>query len=128
MTNPFASFFQQFRRPDTPPGALAQLHARLYRLRCERRDLLQRIGEEVTVWHRAGRDTNQLMTEHLRDDLAHLGRLEDQLIECFRTLHPDADEPGAAVFESGSSQLEDADWRPLIVRAHPTAPQPLTDP
>ena len=119
MFEPFLHFLAAFRSSPPRGSSRRDLYALVHRLRNERRDLLTRIGEEVAVWHRAGGDTNQLLTEHLRDDLHTLGRIEETLqitLSSLTTENPGF--PGEQMQPSGT-MLEDADLSPIVIEPAP---------
>lgn len=104
------------------------LHTEVHRLRIDRRDLLSRIGEEVTVWHRAGRNAGELLTSGLSDDLELLGRIEAQLNEALGQLElVETGLPAEALQPSGT-MLDDVDHEPIVIRSAPKPELPALPP
>ncbi|HYE79814.1 MAG TPA: hypothetical protein VEI97_17655 [bacterium] len=128
MASPIQDLVRKLTRAGRREALRVQLHAEVHRLRTERRDLLSRIGEAVTVWHRAGRNAEELLTSGLQGDLELLGRIEQQLHDCLRQLElVETGLPAEALQPSGT-YLEEVDLEPIVVKAAPRPEVPTLPP
>lgn len=117
-------FLFRLRLPSQHEAARASLYAQVHQYRRERAGLLERIGEEVAVWHRAGGENERLLTESLRDDLRRLGELEEAIAAALPYMPSDDVTLASDDYSPRSSMLADADGSPQVIQAAPQRPAP----